>query len=789
MKRKYTLPVELLFIFVLICSFISFLLIAPVIQVLNRAPLQSKVATDWTYMVYVDADNNLDSYGVDDINEMETGYIDSASSDVNVIVFIDREYSGAKTYKISHDSSPSVITSSILTTGFPSEPNMGSKATLKNFITYVFNNFPADKYVLDLWDHGGGIFGICWDDSSGNDKLSFDEVDEAIGEACSAAGEIIDILAMDACLMHMLEVDYEMREYVNYIVASEETIPGSGYPYNDMINRLCNNPTQSAATYASAMVDDYHTSYSISYDTTLSAVDVTTSSITALMGAFNEFVTQLRAQIGAGRSSQIASARAATQEFYYDFFVDLYDFAEEAYSRISDSTFQTAANQLMQNISNAVLNSKQHNNPDAHGISIYFPDNADDYDSGYETVIDLGQETDWDLFLNEFYYGPSYEVSLQTYTFDDPSGYPGNDADNIIDQGETINLTVTLKNTGSEIANNVNGTLSTSEGNITILVGFQDYGTLNVGAALALDFQFNVSQTAQNGLLLNFNFLIQAMFNSTYARNESILLIVNVSTIIGGNSFETAVEITEGIHNSLMPGLDPTDLSAWFKINVSQNKFLTTTIILGPSSTDFDVYLYSPSGALIGIGALATYPDPCSALARETGYYRIRVTPYSGSGLYTFNVTISTSPGPEDGLGFGTAITLWANSPTATGSCPAASSTGYMYFRIFLEAGEAVRIFLRGTSGTHDFDLYLLSSNLDTVASATSYRYPEQLNFRATEEGVYYLLVVPYSGSGGFEIEVEFLAPFNLPDWVIMLIIIIVVIVVIVGICLFFKMR
>lgn len=137
----------------MLIGIIGSMLLLPASQNLQDTDLKSTVVKDWTYMVYCDADNNLDSYGVDDVNEMETGFSDAAAGDVNVIAFIDRETTGAKTYKISHDEAPGVITSTILTTGFPSEPNMGAKLTLKNFIIYVFNNFPADKYVLDLWDH------------------------------------------------------------------------------------------------------------------------------------------------------------------------------------------------------------------------------------------------------------------------------------------------------------------------------------------------------------------------------------------------------------------------------------------------------------------------------------------------------------------------------------------------------------------------------------------------------------------------------------------------------------
>ena len=42
---------------------------------------------EWTVMVYLDADNNLESAGIDDINEME---IVGSTSEVNIVVQVDR---------------------------------------------------------------------------------------------------------------------------------------------------------------------------------------------------------------------------------------------------------------------------------------------------------------------------------------------------------------------------------------------------------------------------------------------------------------------------------------------------------------------------------------------------------------------------------------------------------------------------------------------------------------------------------------------------------------------------
>ncbi len=758
MQRKSLILSETIFITLLIISLIGSILVIPLIQNITTTNLEKKITIpEWTVMVYLDADNNLDSYGVDDVNEMETGYITGTS--VDVICMIDRYYTGAKTYHIGYDSSPSTITSTILTTGFPSEPNMGSKATLKNFITYCFTNFPAQKYVLTLWDHGGGIFGICWDDHSGDDRLTFDEVDEAITEACTAAGETIEILGLDACLMGMLEIDYEMREYVDYIVASEETIPGDGYPYNTMINSLCANPTQSASTYAQDMVNDYYNSYSSGTDLTLSAVDVTSTSINDLMGAFNLFTAAAIDQINTySQTSALASARAATQEFYYDIFVDLYDFAKEAKARISHTYFDHTCDLLMNNISSAVLLSRQKNNPHAYGIAIYFPDNPGDYDSGYSSVIDLGQETDWDTFLTTFYFGPSYSLGLTNYEFDDD--LPGNDNDTIVDQGETINVSVTLKNTGSEVASAVNGTLTCTDGNITILVDFQNYGTITAGSSTTLDFQFNVSLTAPNDLVVMFDLMVDATFSSPYSKVFNFQLVINASQFAGGgDSFANAILIVPGTYDSSMPGPDPTDSSEWFKFLVTSGEQIDISIDNGVPGSDFDAYIYDPSGTLMAYAWGISYPDTCTHTALTSGYYRLRINPYSGSGAYTFTLDIPSTPEPtsEDGFSFATAITLTQESNSIQGTLPSAGPDGRLYYRIYVSINEYVVATLNGDSDLHDFDLHLYDQMQSLIDSSTLTRYPERVSGAPADPGMgyVYIVVTPFSGSGSFDLTVE----------------------------------
>ena len=119
-------------------------------------------------------------------------------------------------------------------------------------------------------------------------------------------------------------------------------------------------------------------------------------------------------------------------------------------------------------------------------------------------------------------------------------------------------------------------------------------------------------------------------------------------------------------------------------------------------------------------------------------------------------MTISDTTGPEDGLSIGTAISLSRQHPTVTDELPAATPDGEMYFRVFLQEGERITVWLRGDSGESDFDLYLYDYWLNLLDYSLSYNYPEEIRWTAEYTGYHYLIVDIWDGSGEFEIEVKF---------------------------------
>ncbi|MFX0051538.1 MAG: clostripain-related cysteine peptidase, partial [Candidatus Hermodarchaeota archaeon] len=213
---------------------------------------QRKSKAQWTFMVYLDADNNLDYFGYQNVHLMETV---GSTDDMNIIALWDKYDDVANLYKINPGESEIVQ-------GFPLngvETNMGDPDTLQTFVTYSMRHFRANNYILVLWDHGDDFRGCCWDDHP-YDYLSHQEIIQALS-GCS-----LDILAFDACVEGMIEVAYEYAwaprgPEIDYIVATEGYVPGWGYPYDTILSALAEEPEISPFEYSKVMVDDYITYY------------------------------------------------------------------------------------------------------------------------------------------------------------------------------------------------------------------------------------------------------------------------------------------------------------------------------------------------------------------------------------------------------------------------------------------------------------------------------------------------------------------------------------------------
>ena len=369
---------------------------------------------EWTVMVYLDADNNLESAGIDDINEME---MVGSSPDINIVVQVDRipnynssndDWTNTRRYYITQDSDPMQINSQLIG-GNLGELNMGDPQTLVDFASWATTNYPAKKYLLVIWNHGGGFRStayttkdIAWDDTSGGDKITMPELEDALSAISAQMGKNIDIVGMDACLMAMTEVAYQIKGNADIMVASEELEPGDGWPYDTILAQLAANPTMSSTQLAADIVDKYIYFYPFD-EVTLSAVDL--SYMDTLVGQLSSLAKTIKGDLTTPSNKYII---AAYNSQYYSQspyssekeFIDLYDFCNKLLVYSNSSNVKNIVLSIQQILNSAVINSDYNgvSVSGSKGLSIYFP-----YYSGYINIkysdTNFARDTKWDEML------------------------------------------------------------------------------------------------------------------------------------------------------------------------------------------------------------------------------------------------------------------------------------------------------------------------------------------------------------------------------------------------------
>ncbi len=452
----------------------------------------------WTLMIYMAGDNGLKfptdagwtqimaemtSAGYTDITEMRNA---GTTEQVACLVQFDTVTEADRSYRIvinPKGQEPTVLT-------IP-ETNTGDPDTLRDFIVWGQENFPAEHYLVVLWNHGGGwkeddlwasvrsvpggaprrpaLFRrtagaisrtiqrtvspqagedpveelrraragggqsrvalpagaaqprwIAADDSS-KDFLDNEELQRAFREAQGITGQAVDLIGMDACLMAMVEVAYQLRQEAQILVASEEVEPMAGWPYTAILDQLNQRPDQSPEELARALVRLYGESYPSP------TVEITQSAL--LLGRLEPLVAQLRAFVEAVMAHwnhpavpvALERARLRTIRFQDSDYRDLVDFlqrvqAELARLRADERVTETGAlDAVLQAVGSALalfddpqstpvletlVKGQRYldpmtGQPRVHGLAVYLPD---DRVSVYYDGLDFA-ESGWPELL------------------------------------------------------------------------------------------------------------------------------------------------------------------------------------------------------------------------------------------------------------------------------------------------------------------------------------------------------------------------------------------------------
>ncbi len=360
----------------------------------------------WTFAVYMDADNSLT--GIDNYNIQQMESVGS-NEDVNVVVEDDNEITTAKRYFIKQGE---IVELSNL-----SELDMAKVTTLENFGKWIKNSFPADHYFIVIWDHGLGFESIypsetnrdlLLDETNGNDIMSVPDFAFALDNISKTLGKKIDIVGIDACLMNMIEVAYEIKNSADILISSEGIEPADGWPYSSILYYLINNPYSSLSLIAAKVVEYYTNYYDGSYSTTQSAIDL--SRIDNLTLSVNNLSESI---LNNWNNSSVTSALEgnifnSVQRFNVsstdNSYADLGSLAKLIY--VSDNMtpgIKISALKVIDNLSKAVIVNgyNGYDNGSVNGLTIWFPNTTifNEQIEHYEQ-LEFAKDTLWDELLD-----------------------------------------------------------------------------------------------------------------------------------------------------------------------------------------------------------------------------------------------------------------------------------------------------------------------------------------------------------------------------------------------------
>ncbi|MFN8472491.1 MAG: clostripain-related cysteine peptidase [Anaerolineae bacterium] len=368
----------------------------------------------WTFMLYLAGDSNLYGQLYPALQQLEgrAGVLPG-----HVVVLFDGDR--------NRDSVREAIQE--IRTDLLGEVDMGDTQTLAKFITWAHTRYPAEHYYLAIADHGRGTTGVAWDYTPNRRTPTYltpEKIRLALDQATDGGQWKIDILHYDTCLMAMVEDAYQVKNYVHYMIASQN-LGWSLFAYDRYVAASADNPTP--LDLATRIANIYFTDPDLQYNKprTISVLDISRldpvrAAVGQLADALRQNVSTEKANITAARDqSQPFDSRGSYQITQDGEYLDLYDLALHLKEKINDTNVRAAADGVIaaMDTSHFVVVNLPESGPwldtdsywrldHAHGVSIYFPRDFSSPDYGrYVTnqLFRFTSESHWGDFLADYF--------------------------------------------------------------------------------------------------------------------------------------------------------------------------------------------------------------------------------------------------------------------------------------------------------------------------------------------------------------------------------------------------
>jgi len=416
--------------------------------------LKKPVKSDWTFIVYMAADNDLDYFARRNILEMQAI---GSNNNISIVLQLDR-YGAHEHTKRLYVTKEALYQMNAHDITAQQKLNSGSAQTLIDCCQWAIEEYPANHYALILWNHGTGILdsirsktinaselftfnpanhmleldrsigfleyieskpeekelrGVCFSDTYGS-YLTNQKLDYALKTISKSflGGKKFDVIAFDACLMAMVEVGNLISPYADFMIGSQEVELGTGWPYHLVLAPFIKK-TLSPLNFSKHIVACYKKNYeSITKDFTQSAVDL--SQLNLLEKNIDIIaqllLTALKNQKNYSVSQTISASRSKRMCTYFSepMYVDLHHLFTNLNNAISFISLEAGNEQVVIDLKKylqegcaliekiVVSNTAGSSLKKAQGLSIYFP--LRHVDSSYEQ-IPFTQKTRWTELL------------------------------------------------------------------------------------------------------------------------------------------------------------------------------------------------------------------------------------------------------------------------------------------------------------------------------------------------------------------------------------------------------
>ena len=382
-------------------------------------------------MVFIAGDNDLDTFGNSDVEEMLS--VKYTGDSLTILVQQDHSKtardSETKRYVIRNGQKESIL--------HLGETNTGDSNTLTEFLRWGMENYEAERNIAILWNHGGGtkdeLFSGYENNATNAYMHSVAKVNPTLGNQPSIfpeelrlkrltellkkyeieqgkptrtisssevrsilfddeakdfldnlelkqvfvdLGKKLDIIGFDACLMNMLEVAYQLKEHTQIVVGSEELEPAKGWDYNALINFLVENPNASNEEIGEAIVNGFVASYANESELKVTLSALRTEALDNLAWLLNNFAyTILRKEKNIRRKflSIVDEAQTFDYQSNEQIYRDLKHFLLLTKENYDDEEIIDATDALLAGLEEVIFYNSTKNFEHAYGLSVYLP--------------------------------------------------------------------------------------------------------------------------------------------------------------------------------------------------------------------------------------------------------------------------------------------------------------------------------------------------------------------------------------------------------------------------------